>query len=125
MTFTAKLRNWNLLSLLRRRDDLCADAFERPDHFGHVLDGKPQPGGRLDRAGIVRERVNLDYHVTGPAREMDQPLAVLLLRQFDAEGLVEQPKLLDLAGFQDQKRQGNVGHESTSNVGRRPSMSRS
>src|SRR5438552_1576766 len=74
--------------------------------------------------GIVRERVNLDHHVTGPASEVDRPLAVLLLGQFDAEGLVEEPKLLDLASFQDQKRQRNVGHESTSNAGRRSSVSR-
>ena len=42
---------------------------------------------------------------------------VLLLDQFNAESLVENPHLLDLASFQDQERQRNVGHESTSTVG--------
>lgn len=43
-------------------------------------------------------------------------IPVLLLGQFDAERLVEKPNLLDLASFQDQERQRNVGHVPASNA---------
>jgi hypothetical protein len=42
---------------------------------------------------------------------MNRPMPVLLLDQINAERLVESPKLLDLACFQDQKCKRNVSHE--------------
>ena len=96
---------------MRRHDYLRAVPLECPDDLGHVLDSEAKACGRIDRAAVVRKRVELDHHLPGPASEMDRPSPVLFLAQCDAKGLVKEPKLLNLAGFQHNEGENNVGHE--------------